>query len=57
MGAGTEIVQTEENGRQESPKWLRDQERSREQMPGAQVMIGAGLLGVGWALKRIFCEI
>ena len=57
MGAGTEIVQTEENGRQESPKWLWDQEKSREQMLGAQVMIGAGLLGVGWPLKRIFCEI
>lgn len=57
MGAGTETVQTEESGRQEGLKWLWDQERSREQMPGVQVVVGAGLLGVGWPLRSISYEI
>ena len=59
MGTGTEAVQTEESGRQESPKCLWDQERSREQMPGAQVVFDwcwAAEVGMA-SQKSIFCEI
>lgn len=55
--AGRKTAQTEGSGRQESLKWLEDQGRIREQMPGAQVTTGVGLLGLGWPLKCIFCEI
>ena len=55
MGTGTETVQAEESGRQESPKCLWDQERSREQMPGAQVMYDwCWAAGGGMASQKYF---